>query len=451
MTKRIPNLQVALDHSDLQGAIKAAVSVGQEVDIIEAGTVCLLQVGSELAEVLRSLFPDKIIVADTKCADAGGTVAKNNAVRGADWMTCICCATIPTMEAALKAIKTERGERGEIQIELYGDWTFEQAQLWLDAGISQAIYHQSRDALLAGETWGEKDLNKVKKLIDMGFRVSVTGVRKLQPNLRVQPMVIDPFAINELDYYLVSHFHSDHIDPYTAAAILNNPKLEHVKFIGPYHCGRIWEGWGVPKERIIVVKPGDTIELKDMKIHAVESFDRTCLVTLPVNGADETGGELAGLAVTDEEMAQKAVNYIFETPGGTIYHGADSHFSNYFAKHGKDFKIDVALNNYGENPVGIQDKMTSIDLLRMAENLRTKVIIPVHYDIWSNFMASTNEILELWKMRKDRLQYDFHPFIWEVGGKYTYPQDQHLVEYHHPRGFDDCFEQDSNIQFKALL
>lgn len=98
------------------------------------------------------------------------------------------------------------------------------------------------------------------------------------------------------------------------------------------------------------------------------------------------------------------------------------------------------MNNYGENPVGIQDKMTSIDLLRMAENLRTKVIIPVHYDIWSNFMASTNEILELWKMRKDRLQYDFHPFYlgsWQ--GKYTYPQDQYLVEYHHPRGFDDCF------------
>ena len=52
-------------------------------------------------------------MADTKCADAGGTVAKNNAVRGADWMTCICSATIPTMKAALKAIKEERGERGE--------------------------------------------------------------------------------------------------------------------------------------------------------------------------------------------------------------------------------------------------------------------------------------------------------------------------------------------------
>lgn len=175
MTEHIPNLQVALDHSDLKSAVQAAVAVGHEVDIIEAGTVCLLQVGSELVEILRSLFPNKIIIADTKCADAGGTVAKNNAVKGADWITCICSATIPTMEAALKAIQEVNADKGDIQIELYGDWTFEQAQLWLDAGISQAIYHQSRDALLAGETWGKKDLDKVKKLIDMGFHVSVTG------------------------------------------------------------------------------------------------------------------------------------------------------------------------------------------------------------------------------------------------------------------------------------
>lgn len=170
-----PLLQVALDHSDLKGAIKAAVSVGDVVDILEAGTVCLLQVGSELVEILRNLYPDKIIVADTKCADAGGTVAKNNALRGADWMTCICSATIPTMKAALKEIKNIRGDKGEIQVELYGDWTYDQAQSWLDAGITQAIYHQSRDALLAGETWGEKDLSKVRKLVEMGFKVSVTG------------------------------------------------------------------------------------------------------------------------------------------------------------------------------------------------------------------------------------------------------------------------------------
>ena len=46
MTKQLPNLQVALDHSNLTGAITAAVSVGNEVDVIEAGTGCLLKVGS---------------------------------------------------------------------------------------------------------------------------------------------------------------------------------------------------------------------------------------------------------------------------------------------------------------------------------------------------------------------------------------------------------------------
>jgi len=83
-------------------------------------------------------------------------------------MTVICCATIPTMKAAKKEVE-------ELQVELYGDWTYQQAEAWREIGIKQAIYHQSRDALLSGETWGEKDLSKVKKLIEMGFNVSVTG------------------------------------------------------------------------------------------------------------------------------------------------------------------------------------------------------------------------------------------------------------------------------------
>ncbi|GGC87121.1 3-keto-L-gulonate-6-phosphate decarboxylase UlaD [Enterococcus wangshanyuanii] len=163
-----PNLQIALDHSDLPNALKDVKEVGDIVDILEVGTILCLQAGEEAIRCIRALYPNKKVVADTKCADAGGTVAANCRMAGADWMTVICCATVPTMSAAAKEIE-------EVQVELYGDWTYEQAQKWLDAGISQAIYHQSRDALLAGETWGEKDLVKVKRLIEMGFRVSVTG------------------------------------------------------------------------------------------------------------------------------------------------------------------------------------------------------------------------------------------------------------------------------------
>ncbi len=34
----------------------------------------------------------------------------------------------------------------------------------------------------------------------------------MQPNLRNQPFVIDPFAIKNVDALFVSHIHSDHLD-----------------------------------------------------------------------------------------------------------------------------------------------------------------------------------------------------------------------------------------------
>lgn len=163
-----PLLQVALDNNTLSGALKSANQLGEVVDVIEAGTILCLQEGMEAVRCLRALFPEKIILADTKCADAGGTVAKNCSNAGANWMTVICCATIATMKAALKEVE-------DLQVELYGDWTFEQAKQWKEIGLSQVVYHQSRDALLAGETWGKKDLEKVQQLIDLGFKVSVTG------------------------------------------------------------------------------------------------------------------------------------------------------------------------------------------------------------------------------------------------------------------------------------
>jgi 3-dehydro-L-gulonate-6-phosphate decarboxylase len=169
----IPNLQIALDNSTLEDALRTIKEAGPIVDIVEVGTILCLAEGMQAVKAISALYPDKVVVADTKCADAGGTVAKNCKDAGADWMTVICSATIATMKAAAKEID-------ELQVELYGNWTYEDAQDWLDAGISQAVYHQSRDALLAGETWGGKDLNKVKKLVDMGFKVSVTGGLELE-------------------------------------------------------------------------------------------------------------------------------------------------------------------------------------------------------------------------------------------------------------------------------
>lgn len=268
------------------------------------------------------------------------------------------------------------------------------------------------------------------------------GVKKLQPNLRAVPCVLDPFAIKSLDAVLSTHDHGDHIDENVAAAVLQNC-ADDVPFIGPQACVDLWVSWGVPVERCQVVKPGDTVKIKDVELVVLDSFDRTELVTAP-----------KGVILKDkmpQEMDLKAVNYLFKTPGGNLYHSGDSHYSNYYAKHGNDHDIDVALGSFGENPRGMTDKMTACDILRMAESLKANVIIPFHHDIWTNFMADPKEILMLWKYKKDVLQYQFKPFMWEVGGKYTYPTDKDLLQYHHPRGFDDAFAIEPDLPFKSLL
>lgn len=164
----LPKLQIALDNTTLSDALRSAKQVADEVDIIEAGTILCLAEGMEAVRCLRALYPDKIILADTKCADAGATVARNCADAGADWMTVICSAAIPTMTAAARELK-------DVQIELYGDWTFDHAAQWQAAGLQQVVYHQSRDALLSGQSWGDADLEKIRRLAQMGFLVSVTG------------------------------------------------------------------------------------------------------------------------------------------------------------------------------------------------------------------------------------------------------------------------------------
>lgn len=284
---------------------------------------------------------------------------------------------------------------------------------------------------------------------------NMCGAREMQPNLRAVPFVLDPFAIKNVDAVLATHYHQDHMDINYAAHVIQSGmttvdeqgKEIPVPFIGPKKSVDTWISWGVPKERCVVVKPGDVIKMKDVEIVCLDSFDRTCLVT--TDDTSENRENLVGVCPTD--MDDKSVNYLVKTPGGNIYHSGDSHYSIYFAKHGKDHKVDVAFGSYGENPIGLADKMTSVDILRMAEALRCNVVIPIHYDVWSNFMADVNEIKVLYDLKKDRLDYKFHPFFWEVGGKYVYPTDKDRVAYHHDRGFHDCFEHEPNTPFRSIL
>lgn len=174
----LPMLQLALDNKTLKDALNSTRILASEVDVIEAGTILCCSEGMQAVRCLKSLYPDKIVLADIKAADAGSILANMVYDNGADWMTVICCAPIATVETALKEARKRSEQDGvprDVQIELTGSWTWEEAAAWKKAGVSQIVYHRGRDAQAAGQGWGREDLEKIARLAGMGFALSITG------------------------------------------------------------------------------------------------------------------------------------------------------------------------------------------------------------------------------------------------------------------------------------
>lgn len=178
MTK--PLLQLALDSLSLEKAVADAKNAENLVDIIEVGTILACAEGMKAVKTLRALHPNHTLVCDLKTTDGGAILAKMAFEAGADWLT-VSAAAHPATMAACKKVADEINAATnpktpkEIQIEIYGNWTFEDAKNWVDMGVKQAIYHRSRDAELAGKGWTEEDIEKMRKLSELGLELSITG------------------------------------------------------------------------------------------------------------------------------------------------------------------------------------------------------------------------------------------------------------------------------------
>ena len=145
----LPMLQVALDNQTMDSAYETTRLIAEEVDIIEVGTILCVGEGVRAVRDLKALYPHKIVLADAKIADAGKILSRMCFEANADWVTVICCADINTAKGALDVAKEFNGD---VQIELTGYWTWEQAQQWRDWLAKRDGLDSSR--LIAGESDG---------------------------------------------------------------------------------------------------------------------------------------------------------------------------------------------------------------------------------------------------------------------------------------------------------
>lgn len=101
----MPLLQVALDCLKIGEALRISSEVEEYVDIIEIGTPLLKSEGLRTIEILKMVFMEKIIFADTKTMDAGNLEAKMAFDAGADIMSVCSVAPEQTVRAAIEESK----------------------------------------------------------------------------------------------------------------------------------------------------------------------------------------------------------------------------------------------------------------------------------------------------------------------------------------------------------
>ncbi len=108
-------LQLALDVLTLSEALAVARAAGPYMDWIEAGTVLIKSEGIRAVRELKSLFPDKPLLADMKVMDGGRREAMLAFGAGADIITVTAFASDATLQAVLQ-VATE--QKGQVMVDL---------------------------------------------------------------------------------------------------------------------------------------------------------------------------------------------------------------------------------------------------------------------------------------------------------------------------------------------
>lgn len=98
-------LQVAIDLLSIEDAIALATKVAPYIDIIELGTPLIKSEGLSAITAMKKAFPDKMVFADFKTADAGELEAGMAFKAGADYITILGATGDSTIVGAVKAAK----------------------------------------------------------------------------------------------------------------------------------------------------------------------------------------------------------------------------------------------------------------------------------------------------------------------------------------------------------
>ncbi|MFX1366724.1 MAG: orotidine 5'-phosphate decarboxylase / HUMPS family protein [Promethearchaeota archaeon] len=132
-----PQLQLALDFESIDEALAIAKDVAAFVDIMEAGTPLIKSEGMRAIKILKDTYPDKLVCADLKTADAGYLEVKMAAKAKADIVSILADAYESTIREALRAAH-------EFHVEIIADLIMSRSPAITLAGLIDIKYKNTK-------------------------------------------------------------------------------------------------------------------------------------------------------------------------------------------------------------------------------------------------------------------------------------------------------------------
>lgn len=207
---------------------------------------------------------------------------------------------------------------------------------------------------------------------------------------RQLPVFIEPEDL-DIDVFITTHSHQDHADPET----IRRMNKEGVRFLGPFDSVQIYRKCGVDNLRCEVMHPGQSVDLSG-GVWATSTF------AMPTDSTD----------LNHSGILLRFAN------GMTFYDTGDTAFFDGLHKL-LPTEVDVCaicINGGFRN-------LSHFDAARVIDGIRPKFVIPCHYDMMINNVASP----EMLRVSMDVLGVNAEFHIMDYYKPTIFPQRKNLV------------------------
>jgi L-ascorbate metabolism protein UlaG (beta-lactamase superfamily) len=196
-----------------------------------------------------------------------------------------------------------------------------------------------------------------------------------KPHVRMTELVIDPTRLSFVDVATSSHNHTDHLDAETLGPILaHNPSL---KLLVP-EANRVFaaDRLKIDPTTLIGLDDGSTIELSGVRFSGVASAHES--------------------VDCDEEGRVKALGYVLQFGGWSLYHSGDTVRYDGMAEKLRPSAVDGALLPInGRAPERrVPGNLSGPEAAQLAHDIGAKLVIPCHFEMFEFNTASPDAFIE---------------------------------------------------------